>query len=176
MVSNKRVQTQVQQGPARVPSSAGEKVVVLCKYPAGIRIRNFKMRDSIEQGPTVARDIKIAEKIGEDILINGNACEVDKRPRCLFIGDYAVSQGVDKESWDAWLHDNKDSPMVRNRVIMSFSDLSKAEDAGGEHEEVRSGFEPFLTDDDPRRPRPTNPHLTEPTREEGQAKRARMSA
>jgi hypothetical protein len=173
----KEMQSQAVQGAARAPSSAGDKVTVLCKLPHGLRIRNFKMVDRTEQGiGGISKDVKIAEVVGEHILINGNACEIDKRPRCVILeGGYAVTTGVDRDSWEAWLRDNRDAAYVRNGLVKAVDSMDAAEGFDADNEAARSGLEPFMIDGDPRAPRSSNPNLSSVAREDDQAKRRRAA-
>ncbi len=151
----------VKQRRGREPSSAGAKVTVACNLPAGLRIRNFRMipsRELVMGGGS--REVNIAEHVGEDIIVHGVAVEMGKAPRCTIVGGYALTPGVDKDAWDAWLADNENSPMVRNKCIFAYERPGKTEDAARDMKGTRSGLEPFKKDGDPRRPRPAA-HLTD---------------
>lgn len=155
MAQEPRVQSQAQQGPAKVASSAGAKVNVYCKMPHGLRLRNFKMIDQRIVGPGgTSQTIQVAEPVGEYILIYGNAVEIGKIPRCRIVMGYAVTEGVDKESWDAWLKDNEKSAMVTRGLIFAHADLAYGDDKAKDQKDFRSGLEPFERERDPRRPPP----------------------
>lgn len=164
-------QAAVKQAAGRKPSSAGAKVTVACNLPAGIRIRNFKMVPSTE--PVLGggvRETVIAEPVGEDILINGVAVAFGFGPRHRIVAGYALTEGVDKESWDAWRQANINSAMVKNGCVFAYERDDRAVDAAKDHQGARSGLEPFVPSDDPkapkdpRSPRRSSQNLTEVTR------------
>lgn len=149
-------QAGAQQRCGRKAESAGSKVTVACNIPNGLRIRNFTMigsRELVMGGGS--REIEVAEHVGEDILINGSAVEVGKAPRHRIVAGFAITEGVDKDSWDHWLENNQRSPMVLNGCIFAYERAGDTESAAVERKGTRSGLEPFRKDGDPRRPRPS---------------------
>ena len=142
------------QKPGPKPQSAGAKVTVACNLPHGLKIRNFTMIPSRElvMGGGV-RDTTIAEHAGEDILLNGIATEHGKAPRHKIVAGYAITEGVDKESWNHWLADNQKSPMVLNRCVFAYERAGKTEDAAQDERGRLTGLEPFKKKNDPRRPK-----------------------
>lgn len=147
------VQPQVIQRPANKPTSGGAKVTVACNLPHGVRLRNFKMAATREVVPGgVSRDINVAEAIGGDVLIRGVATEVGKLSRAPIVSGYALTKGVDKEFWEAWLKDNKNSAMVINQCIFAYDKTDDAADAAEERSGETTGLEPLEIDSDPRRP------------------------
>jgi hypothetical protein len=174
-MTDPQLQTQAQQGAARQPSSAGAKVTVACNLPHGLRLRVFNMaksRELVMGGGS--RDVRIAEPVGEPILIHGIATEVGKLPRAPIVMGYALTHGVDKETWDAWLADNKTSAMVRNRCVFAYERTADAEDAAKELKGQLSGLQPFAIDGDPRAPRPRG-ELSSVTQDDEQRARMRTS-
>lgn len=139
------------QGPSKKASSAGAKVTVACKIPNGLRLRVFQMIKSQElvMGGGV-REMQIANPVGEPILINGPAVPFGAIPNFLIVGGYALTEGVDKETWDAWLAANKESQMVKNKLVFAYEKDGMAAGAAHEHEEIRTGLEPMVPDTDPR--------------------------
>jgi hypothetical protein len=136
------------------PSSAGAKVSVYCKLPTGLRIRLFRMTTTSE--PVLGggrRDVEIAEPIGEEILIWGNRFRIGDPQTHKIVGDYGVTDGVDKESWDHWMASNKDSAMVRNGLIFASEKRDYGEDQAHELRDTFSGLGPMMKEGDPRAPR-----------------------
>ena len=160
---------QVEQIVTRKPSSAGAKVWVYCNLPAGIILQADRMIPHREVTQGGYRDIQIAEKIGEPIKINGNAVPrtvdgaIIRRHRMM--GNYAITEGVDKDTWDAWLKSNVKSPMVLNKCIFALPSL----DAGKARELKKNltGLEPFSPDKDVRAPTPPK-HLSTVTADDGE--------
>jgi len=151
------VQGQVIQGGEMDKTSGGAKVTVACNLPHGVRLRVFKMvkiRELVMGGGS--REVETAEPYGAEVLIQGIATEVGKLSRAPIVAGYALTYGVDKDLWDAWLKDNKDSAMVRNHCIMAYEDMNRAQDWAKEHAKVLTGLEPLELENDPRRPRPAS--------------------
>ena len=152
---------QAQQGAAYQPSAAGAKVTVYCNLPNGLRIHADRM---IEQRELIlgggSRMVKIAERVGPDVLIHGNASprmpdgKVIERHR--MIAGYAVTDGVPKDIWDAWIEANRDSAAVRNKCIFAHQKVENGDAEARDNRERRTGLEPFEQDGDPRRPRGRN--------------------
>lgn len=152
-------QQQANHGGERQASHGGDKVVVCCNLPAGMRLRVFRMVDFREPAMGgVTRESKIAERVGEeDVIIHGSACSPDKRPKCIITeSGYALTPGVDRDTWEAWLEQNKNQPYVKRRMIYAMPNEIDARDSARELVEVRSGLEPLNIDpsSDPRVPRP----------------------
>jgi hypothetical protein len=145
---------QVIQRASAKPESAGAKVTVYCKMPNGLRIRNFEMvsqREQVLGGGT--RDFNIAQPVGEDILIWGNRFRIGDPQSHRIIGDHGVTEGVDKDSWEKWLSDNKDSALVRNGLVFAAEKRDFGEDEAHDRRDAWSGLGPMLKDGDPRAPR-----------------------
>lgn len=142
------------QRAAAKPTSAGAKVTVYCKMPCGLRIRNFRMVPQTEQvlgGGT--REFHIAEPTGEEILIWGNRFRIGDPQTHRLVGDYGVTEGVDKDSWDAWLAANKEIPMVKNGLVFAAEKRDFGEDEAHDRRDTFSGLGPMAKDGDPRAPR-----------------------
>jgi len=139
----------------RKPTSAGEKISIGCKLPNGLRLRNFRMIESSE--PIAGggrRTMQVAEHIGEDILLHGTATPFGVAPKCLIVNGYAITTGVDKDAFDKWMADNKDTAFVRNKMIIAHTNVDYVAGEAKENEKRASGMEPLDPVQDPRRPRP----------------------
>lgn len=129
-------------------------VTVACKMPRGIVLHIDEMIDGTEPvlgGGT--RKIKQARQKGPTYTLNGPAHAIDKAPTCLIVGGYALTPGIPREFWEEWMRQNKDSPMVQNRVIFAYESRDHVEGQAREQAEVRSGLEPIVPDSDPRLPK-----------------------
>lgn len=147
-------QTRTEQAPTLEPSSAGAKVTVACNLPHGLQLRPCRMvasRELVMGGGS--RDIKIAEPVGEPILIYGAATEGGKLPLAPIVAGYALTHGVPKDAWDQWIADNRDSAMVRNGCVFAYESPDDTQAEAREREGTLSGLQPFLPDGDPRAPR-----------------------
>jgi hypothetical protein len=130
---------------------AGAKVTVACKLPHGLilRVFGFDTRSEPVMGGG-SKEVKVARQIGESVTLNGNAVPFGKAPEHPIIGGYALTHGVDKELFDKWLEQNRDSDLVRNRLIFAYESQDKAVDRAKEHAKARSGLEPIDPDNLPK--------------------------
>lgn len=141
-------------GASAAPSSGGDKVVVASRLPMGMKLRNFRMVTISEldrQGNN--KDVRVAEPQGEMIFIHGVSHPLNEAPRCRIIWGYAFTEGVDKESFDAWMRDNERSAFVVNQLIFAESSFERAMNRAKENEKRRSNMEPLDMENDPRTPR-----------------------
>lgn len=128
-------------------------VTIACKLPHGLLLRNFKMEET--QEPVMGggfRSVKVARQVGDTVRINGNAHPQDKAPIQTIVQGtgYALTPGVDKEFWDAWLVANKDHMAVRNGLIFAHEKEASAVAEAREKKSVRSGLERLDPDKLPR--------------------------
>jgi hypothetical protein len=145
---------QVIQRSHAKPTNAGAKVTVYCKLPTGLRIRNFVMVEVTEHrlgGGT--NTFKQADQRGEDILLWGNIFRIGDPMTHRIVGDYGVTEGVNKESWDNWLEANKDTPMVKNGLVFAAEKRDFGDGEANDRRDTLSGLERMQKDGDPRAPK-----------------------
>jgi|SRR5215469_1028247 len=157
--------TQVQR-PTKAPEAAGAKVTVYCCLPNGLDLRVFRMVERSE--PVLGggfRDYTIAEQDGMPIHINGGGDKPTRldqpRARHRVVLGFGVTEGVDKDTWERWLADNKQNPIVQKGYIYAaekreYGDAEAEERGAPEDPKSASwtGLGAMLTENDPRRPRP----------------------
>lgn len=121
---------------------AGEKVTVACKLPNGLVLRVFSMVDKDEHvmGGGV-KTTKVAQEFPERVVLNGWSHPQNHSARHQIEGGFALTPGVDKEFFDLWLDQNKDSDVVRNGLVFSQARTDSAASAARERKDVRSGME-----------------------------------
>lgn len=153
------------------PEAAGAKVVVACKLPAGLWLRSFRMVKQRETTLGGTREIELAEEVGERFRINGNKVPFGVIPQHKIAGNYAITEGVPEDLWNAWLKDNERAPMVVNNLIFAEPTLERAVDRAKDQRKVLSGLEPFKKDGDPRKPKRGNLNLDDVVEEEDRAAR-----
>jgi len=158
------------QRPHKAPTSAGGKVVVCCKLPSGLRLRVFQMIDQNEATPLGMKSIKIAQQIGQDVLVKGSGRHdglSDMRygnapvPNTATFG-YGLTHGVDEDFWNLWLEQNNQSDLVKNRLIFALPDVDNVTAFAREHEKQRSGLEPIDPQGDQRVRQIANGRKVEP--------------
>lgn len=144
-----------QQQPRQSPQiesarPAGGVVTVACKVPNGLQLRVFDMID-VEM-PVMGGGIKIAKQAQvrpESVKIEGPAAPVGKHPNAPVVGGYALTHNVPRDFWDKWLHDNRDSHVVKNHLIFAHENRGRVVSEAKEDEKSSTGFEPI----DPENPR-----------------------
>jgi len=133
-----------------IPSTTGETVSIACKLPNGLIMRVFDMVEASE--PVLGgghRASKMAQMRGEPVVIYGNASPYGERPQNDVLHGYAITSGVSKEFWELWLEQNKDSALVKNRIIFAsdYKDTNvSVEDEAKDHLDTRSGLEALERD------------------------------
>lgn len=141
--------TEAQESAPR--NHTGGTVTVACKVPGGLRLRLFEMVDALETIPGVGqRTAKMAQPVGEQVVINGPAHPVNRAPLHEINGGYAMTFGVPKDFFNEWMRQNKDSAMVKNRLIFAHENTDHARGQAREQAEIRTGIEGINPDGDPR--------------------------
>ena len=121
---------------------SGDTVVVGCKFPHGIELRAYTMVEEQEAHPGGSRTVKKARLMPSSFTISGNSFPEGGAPRAERLeAGYALTYGVPKKLWEAWLADNKDMPAVVNGLIFAHGSERSAIAESREKEKVRSGFE-----------------------------------
>lgn len=149
------------------PKTSGETVTVACKLPNGLVLRNYEMVDFDE--PILGGGKKTTKRAiakGEPFTINGTALNKGDRPEYLIVGGYALTPGVPKDLFDAWLKANKDSKLVKSNLIFANPTENDARDESKEKKAIRSGLEPIVPNSDSRIPRGPQKITTAETKEE----------
>jgi len=138
------------------PATTGATVTVACKLPSGLLLRVFAEEKHME--PTQsgeAKPVQVWRPIpGRQFAIRGtwtaSAGQAFARNNPavaeLLPGNYALTHGVPKDLWDLWLSQNKNSHIVRNRVVFAFENFQTATDEAKKARDVRSGLEPLNPD------------------------------
>lgn len=122
-------------------SKSVNTVTVACKLPNGLRLRTFSAQEVQENYPGGTRTVRqfMEDPIQQDIT--GFSYEQNKAPHCQFASGFALTMGVDKDLWEKWLVQNKDTMIVKNGLIFAHSDMASIESEGKEKVECKSGLE-----------------------------------
>lgn len=142
------------QGAGKKPASAGGKVVVASRLPWPLRIRTFKFVEvqSINRDGTTQLE-KVAEPREEEFIIHGTSLPRDGRIPYRISFGYALTEGVDEESFNQWLKDNATQPFVKNGLVFAMRNLTDAEAVARERKSLHTNLEPFEQEGDRRLPR-----------------------
>lgn len=121
--------------------TAANTVTVACKLPAGIFMQAYQLTEIEETIPNGSRRIKQAVPVGDRIKINGNAAPQGSVSPHVGAGGYAFTHNVPADTAKAWLEANKDSDMVKNRLIFIADKPETANDRAKNNHAVLSGLE-----------------------------------
>ncbi|WP_267550368.1 hypothetical protein [Rhizobium rhizogenes] len=99
-------------------TTSANTVIVACKLPAGIYMQGYEMRETQEQTPLGFRAVKTAVPFGPKVKINGNAAAQGSVAPGLVEGGYVLTHNVPADTAKAWLEANKESDMVKNKLIL----------------------------------------------------------
>ncbi len=135
------------------PDRDSETVTVACNLPNGIILHLCGEESSFE--PLMGggyREIKRYPRLEETVHVKGCAVDVNAllsgRYEINKVGGYALTTGVPKHFWDRWLDANKETDLVRNKVIFAAISESRVRSEAKEYDKVQSGLEPI----DPQNP------------------------
>lgn len=150
-------QTQAPGRPVAPPittvTEAREVVSVACKLPNGFILREFKPAQESELVlGGGARDLTVHRETGRQVEVKGVAYRFGMAPPILVNG-YRVTPNVPKDLWDGWLEANRDSDLVRNRIVFADVQDSEIKARTRESEAVPTGFEGIDPDDPGKRVR-----------------------
>ena len=118
-------------------------VTVACKVPNGLVLRAFKMyeeHEAVMGGGS--RKFEMARTAGDPFKVNGPA-PMSAMPQFDMPGGYALTPNVPADLWAAWLEANKDSAMVKNKLIFATATPEAASKQAKEQESVKSNLEPL---------------------------------
>jgi hypothetical protein len=130
-------------------------VVIYCRHAPGLVLRagKFTERDVGGVGGVV-RTIREWHQTAE-FKVAGPAKPFGGEPRAPVVGGYAMTPGCPKELWERWLEDNKDSLLVKNKIVFASDRTDYANGEALERRGERTGLEPLVRDaKDPRVPAP----------------------
>ena len=131
-------------------------VTVACKVPNGLVLRAFKMHE--EHEPVMgggSRKYELARTVGDPFRVNGPA-PMTALPQFDMPGGYALTANVPIELWTQWLEANKDSAVVKNKLIFATATPEAASKQAKEQESVRSNLEQLDTSTVTKNGRETN--------------------
>lgn len=131
-------------------------VVVGCRLPFGLVLQTYKLVDaseSVMNGP--ARDFKIARKTGARFVLNGSRVRIGQERSWEIANGAGLTYGIPADVWDKWLEDNKDTPLVQNKIVFAHARVNEVKAIAKDASQIRTGLEPYSPDGkDPRRPKP----------------------
>lgn len=153
------------QAPTVRATPRASVVVVACKVPNGLVLQLCKKTSFPEETPSGTRDRVRYDRVGPRVTVRGPAYPVGTPPagmppRPAIVGGYALTPNVDREFFEQWMEQNRQNPIVINRMIFAHEARSHVVGQARELKDTRSGFEPLIPDNDPRLPKPQTAGLT----------------
>lgn len=130
-----------------------DTVCVALKHPTGVVIEAFRQEKG--QEPVLGggfREVKVWRPTGKQYPVNGNRFPFGTVPSYKIENGYALTEGVPKDVWKAWLEQHQDHPCVEQRLIAAFDSEAQALAFARTKDNavLRSGMEPLALKDDPR--------------------------
>lgn len=121
------------------------KVTVACKWPNGVVLKVFDFIDIEENHAGGTRTIKQAVQRGKTVYLNGylkpNKGQIQQPAQAAF---YEMTHGVDEDFMKLWMQQNRESDLVRNKIILvQGGPVENIKSAVKEMEKQRCGVEPL---------------------------------
>lgn len=145
------------------PGKGKSTVTIASKLPMHLELRLCRKRTVNTTGRWGNTEEVIFEPTGKVLLVKGNGYPVGtvpkgfpKPPEMIEDAGYALTHGVDRDFWEAWLEQNKDTEMVLNGVIKAHPDDDYLEGDAMEFAKLQSGLHPLDPEGDVRNPKPLN--------------------
>jgi len=131
-------------------NESGSKVTVACKLPHGLVLRLFKMEEHKEP---IVGVVNQAKQYGPTYTVKGwydtaRRAFGSEMPIPSQLGGYALTHNIPRDFWEKWLEQNKDSDLVKNKLIFASSRADEIEGLRADNKGQKSGLEPI----DPKSP------------------------
>ena len=154
-------------------SYAGDKVTVCSKLPFALEIQRCATRQQRVTHRGEAWNEPVSYKVGPVAVIAGNNYPIGAPPegtvwpdRPQMANGFAMTFGVDRDLWEAWLEQNAENSFVKNGLIFAQPKVDDAKAQARDNRDRDSGLGPLKPDTDRRMPKKlrTNP-MEQPTAE-----------
>ena len=138
--------------PASAPSSSGATVTVASKLPNKFTIRRHVAETTMQ--PVLGggmREVTVYRPCtgpGEEFVLNGTAVEFGLQRNWQMAHGFALTMGVPKDLWDAFVEQNKGAAVLENGLIFAHAKTVDTSAHAKENRAQRSGLEPL----DPTKP------------------------
>lgn len=145
-----------------VKSHAGAKVVVASKLPMALELslETKTIQERRFQGSIWTEEVYVPVPDTPKVTISGTNYPIGAPPpgvlwpeRPRMARGAALTFNVDKDFWETWAKQKKDSPFIKNNLVAAFDNEADARAWAGEHQKQKSGLDPMIPDTDPRWPR-----------------------
>lgn len=163
-------------------ATAGAKMIVACKIAVPyFDLQLCEMQEVQENTQTGPRTIKQWARVGDIVRIRGTAYPRGTPPEGFpakpqMVNGYALTHGVPKDFWDAWIKQHAKAPYVISGMITAHESLDHVRGHAKERVGQMSGLEPLKPDRDPRVPRSTNASISPIETEDSRKAKVAMAA
>jgi hypothetical protein len=139
-------------------ATAGAKVTVASKLPMSFEMQCCTKRTVQMKNGNTAWVEDQWTKSGKVVVINGTAYPNGQLPegmpdRPQMANGSALTFGVDKDFFDAWMEQNKDTSMVKNHLIFAATTTEGVKAKAREFKDIQSGLQALTPDNDRRMPK-----------------------
>jgi hypothetical protein len=128
--------------PVPKPATGTATVVVGCKLPNGILLRQFRMvkRRRVVAGQTF--DEEMSEEVGHRHVVRGPAMGFGIIPNIKIVAGFALTEGVPRDLCEVFFKQNEDAEFIRNQLLFWEPNVDRAADRARELQKLKTGFEP----------------------------------
>jgi hypothetical protein len=159
--------SKIKNAPAPKPRGT---VIVCSKIEHDLALQCCVIREVRVQGRHGIDIEKQYHKAGDIHYVRGIGYPAGQIPKgfprrpLMTEGDagYALTYNIPADFWEQWLDQNKDTDMVRNRLIYAVATLDEACEIAAENKDVDSGLGP-LVENDRRNPQPLHSAISKVT-------------
>ena len=121
-----------------------ETVVVASKLQLGLQLQlqqPYTITEEVFGGGV--REITRYHKTGKTVVINGCAIDRGGPSDKQLVGGFALTHGVDKGFWDAWVSQHQGFPPLEKGEIFAYERVSTVTGEAKDKENLRTGGEPL---------------------------------
>ena len=115
-------------------------VTVLCRLPSGIRLDLHDI-DTLKSRAASEAPVMGAAPLVRSVVLNGAKTDPSYHHAEGRLLGRAGRTEVDSDFWNAWLAQNKNSELVRHKLVFSEANQSKADAAVKEMAKEKTGLE-----------------------------------
>ena len=132
-----------------------DTVTVACGLPNGVLLQIYDIEEAesvLPNGRTIKENIATLNLGAGQYMLHGQkidtaALAAGQLPDYRVIKGsapdtgYALTPGIPCAFWEQWLHQNKGSPLVKNRIVFAAGTDASAADEARDYKDLRSGFQ-----------------------------------
>ena len=129
--------------PVPNPAKDAATVVIGCKVPNGIILREFKMVEKTLRIHGMVTTEMMSQETGKRFTVRGPALAFGQIPNIPIVGGYALTVGVPRDLARTWFDQNQEAEIVKNNLIFCEDTIERATSRAKELANTKSGLEPL---------------------------------